>query len=75
MSFKIEGKEMYPIFVFVRCCWSVHSMVVRRGKHAHSKQRKATPTQPRLWSQSLRYFGWLEPELNIFRWRSWSRSL
>jgi len=25
MAFKIEGKEMYPIFVFAMCCWSVHS--------------------------------------------------
>jgi len=24
LAFKIEGKEMYPIFVFVNCCWSVH---------------------------------------------------
>jgi len=45
MAFKIEGKEMYPIFVFVKCCWSVHSKVVRLGNHAHSKQRKATPRQ------------------------------
>jgi len=39
MAFKIEGKEMYPIFVFAMCCWSVHSEVVRLGKHAHSKQK------------------------------------
>jgi len=25
MAFKIEGKEMYPIFVFTVCCWSIHS--------------------------------------------------
>jgi len=25
MEFKIEGKEMYPIFIFAMCCWSVHS--------------------------------------------------
>ena len=45
MAFKFERKEMYPIFVFAKCCWSIHSKVVRFGKHAHSKQRKATPTQ------------------------------
>jgi len=28
MALKIEGKEMYPIFVFAKCCWSVHSKVV-----------------------------------------------
>jgi len=37
MAFKIEGKEVYPNFVFAKCCWSVHSKVVRLGKHAHSK--------------------------------------
>jgi len=21
MAFKFEGKEMYPIFVFAKCCW------------------------------------------------------
>jgi len=25
MTFKIEGKAMYPIFDFAMCCWSVHS--------------------------------------------------
>ena len=24
MAFKFEGKEMYPIFVFAKCCWLVH---------------------------------------------------
>ena len=36
---------MYPIFIFAKCCWSIHSTVVRLGKNAHSKQRKATPKQ------------------------------
>jgi len=45
MAFKFEGKEMYPIFGFAKCCWSIHSDVARLGKNAHSKQRKATPTQ------------------------------
>jgi len=45
VAFKFEGKEMYPIFVFAKCCWSIHSKVVRLGKNARSKQRKATPTQ------------------------------
>ena len=45
MAFKFEGKEMYPIFVFAKCCWSIHSTVVRLGKKAHTKQRNATPTQ------------------------------
>jgi len=35
---------MYPIFVFAKCCWSIHSIFLL-SKHAHSKQRKATPTQ------------------------------
>jgi len=41
MTFKYEGKEMYHIFAFTKCCWSV----VRLGMNAHSKQNKATPTQ------------------------------
>jgi len=45
MAFKFEGKEMYPIFVFAKCCWLLHSKVVRLGNNAHSKQRKATPKQ------------------------------
>jgi len=24
MAFKIDSKEMYPIFIFAKCCWSVH---------------------------------------------------
>ena len=39
MAFKIEGKEMNIIFVFAKCCWSIHSKVVRLGKDAHSKQK------------------------------------
>jgi len=45
MAFKSEGKAMYPIFVFAKSRWSIHSKVVRFGKHAHNKQRKTTPTQ------------------------------
>ena len=45
MAFKFEGKEMYPIFVLEKCCWLVHSKVVRGGSNAHIKERKATPTQ------------------------------
>jgi len=29
MAFKFEGKETYPIFVFAKCCWSIHSKVAR----------------------------------------------
>jgi len=36
---------MYTIFVFAKCCWSVHSKVVKLTKNARSKQRKATTTQ------------------------------
>jgi len=34
---------MFPIFLFAKRCWSIHSTVVRLGKNAHSKQRKASP--------------------------------
>jgi len=23
MELKIEGKEIYPIFVFAKCCWEI----------------------------------------------------
>jgi len=49
MAFKIEGKEKYPICVFAKHCWSVHSF----GKHAHSKQRKTTPTNSAVSSLTL----------------------
>jgi len=48
MAFKCEGKETYPNFVFAKCCWSVHSKVVRglaSMRTAESKQRKDTSTQ------------------------------
>jgi len=45
MAFKFKVKKCTPIFVFAKCCWLVHSKVVRLGNNAHSKQRKATPTQ------------------------------
>ena len=45
MAFKFEGKETHPIFVFAKCCWSIHYKVVRLDKHAHNKQRKSAPTQ------------------------------
>jgi len=44
MAFKFEGKEMYPISVFVKC-WLISCKVVRLDKNAQSKERKATPTQ------------------------------
>jgi len=44
MAFKIKGKEMYPIFVFAKCCCSIHSKVVRLGKHAHSTQKSHSHT-------------------------------
>jgi len=38
MAFKIKGKEMYPIFDFTMCCWSVHSQMVRHAKHTHREK-------------------------------------
>jgi len=35
---------MYPIFVFAKCCWSIHSKVVKLGKNAHSKQKNHSHT-------------------------------
>jgi len=39
MVFKSEGKEMYPIFVCAKCCWSIHSSV-KVCKHARNQQKK-----------------------------------
>jgi len=55
MGFVFEGKKMYPMFVFAKYCWSFHSKVVRLGKNAHSKQRKATPTQTLLFHVKFMY--------------------
>jgi len=44
MAFKFEGKNV-PHFCFRKCCWSIHSKVVRLDEHVHSKQRKATITK------------------------------
>jgi len=51
MSFKIKSKEMYPILVFRKRCWSVNSKVVRLGKHAHSKKRSHSRTTSAITSQ------------------------
>jgi len=45
MVFKFEGKGIYPISGFAKCCWSIHSNAVKLRKNVRSKQRKATPTQ------------------------------
>jgi len=55
MAFKFEGKEMYPIFVFAKCCWSIHSTVVRLGKNMHSKPRNTTLTQTLQFSVKFMY--------------------
>jgi len=48
ITFYIGSKEMHPIFVFAKCCWSVHSKVVRLGKHAPlciANRKKTLPKQ------------------------------
>jgi len=59
MTFKFEGKKIPPILVFAKCCWSVHSKVESLGKHAHSKQRKVTPTQSLQFHVKCMYVPWL----------------
>jgi len=44
MAFNIEDREMYPIFDFAMCFWSIHSKLVRLGKHANSKQKSQSHT-------------------------------
>jgi len=45
MAFKFEGKQIDPILVLEKCCWSIQSEVVRLGKNVHSKKKKTIPTQ------------------------------
>jgi len=52
MAFKFEGKNV-PHLYFRKCCWSIHSNVVRLDKHAQSKQRKATTTKLCRFTASL----------------------
>jgi len=53
ITFKVEGKKCTPP-LFLQCRWSFHSVkVMRLGKHVHSSQRKATPTQLNSFMSSL----------------------
>jgi len=49
---------MYPIFVFPKGCWSIHSKVVKLSKIAYSKQRKATSTQTLQFHVKFMYMSW-----------------
>jgi len=55
MALKIEGKEMYPIFYFAMCCWSVHTSVVRLDKQAHSTQRGWRTSRKTTRTQTLQF--------------------
>jgi len=44
MAFEFEGKEMHPIFVFAKCCWSIHSKVVRLGKQVQQREKSYSHT-------------------------------
>jgi len=44
MAFKIEGKEMYPIFVLANVLGQFTTKWLTFGKHAHSKQRNHSHT-------------------------------
>ena len=51
MAFKFECKELFPIFVFAKCCWLDHSKRVRLGKNvqtekSHSHTNSAVSRQP-----------------------------
>jgi len=52
MPFKIESKEMYPVFVSAKYCWSIHTKVVRLGKHVHSKQKSHSYTNSSVLGQA-----------------------
>jgi len=45
MAFKFEGKEMYPIFVFAKRCWSVYSKGARLWQeHAEQTEKSHSHT-------------------------------
>ena len=64
MAFKSEGKEMYPIVVFAKCCWSIHSKVVRLGKHVHSKKKSNSHTNSAISLQF--YVAYMPCYFNIY---------
>ena len=49
---KLRVKNV-PHFCFRKCCWSIHSKVVRLDKHTHSKQKKVTTTKLCSFTSSL----------------------
>jgi len=73
MAFKFEVKEIYPIFVFAKCCWSIHSKLVRLGKNAHSKQRKPLPHKPCSFTSSFCTCpaGWAKIYSAFFQHKGW----
>ena len=38
MAFKFQSKEMYPSFVFAKCCWSIHSKGLARTRTANREK-------------------------------------
>jgi len=55
MAFKSEDKEMYPIFVFAKRCWSIHPKVVIDLASMHTADReKPLPRKLCRFTSSLR---------------------
>jgi len=53
MAFEIEGKEMYPIFVFAKCCWSIQSKVVKTWQACAQRTEKPLPYKLCSYTSSL----------------------
>ena len=45
MAFEFQGKEMHPIFVFAKCCWSIDPKLVRLGKRAQQREKSHSHTK------------------------------
>jgi len=69
--YKKEHKSPFGIvyivscsIIFARCCWSIHSKVVRLGKDAHSKQKSHSYTIssviPQVYAHAL-HIVWYDP--------------
>jgi len=49
-ALKIEGKETYPMFVFAKCCLSVHPPQIGGAWQACTQQNKEKSLPHNFWS-------------------------
>jgi len=63
--------------IFARCCWSIHSKVVRLGKDAHSKQKSHSYTIssviPQVYAHAL-HIVWYDPISETACMQRWQKN-